>query len=548
MPNISELRKKYPQYSDMSDESFADKFHEKFYSDIPKHEFYEKLGLKASRQEAPQDNRGWLEKEGQWLKENVNDPIHRNIGEPGVNLAAGFGQGIANMFPGAYNLGAKAANLIPGVNVEEKQAFDVVPHGLPKELGELASFFGAGGALGAAGKTPAALQAGRSIAAGAKEATAGIPGMERILEALGSKTGKNVVGGGALGALMVPENQGAGAALGAVGGVAPSLLKGAKSGFESLSSKFTPNKNSTKFLEDLGQGATNKRESSISLGNDIRNAYQPKVEKYQEMVSEPLNALGNERIYEKANPLLSTKIDKSKKLLDQVEDLKISDVASQFKQDPSFSNAHKLQSELGVLIGELKGNLNKGVKELGDIKKIQSIRNGLKDDMESFLSARSPEMANNYREASNLYRDEIVPYLANNKLRNLLRGGQEHVEGLHQIFKNPHDIIKNVNGKQVRNPSSIKKVMQDLPEESYKKILFNQLGGMTRKGDHKGLNRALTSAEQNGYDLYFTPEIKEALKKLDKSGKYFRNAKIGTGAVGLTAAGTGIGGKLLGGH
>lgn len=48
--NINELRQKYPDYNDMSDQEFADAFHSKFYGDIPKEEFYTKLGVKSKEQ------------------------------------------------------------------------------------------------------------------------------------------------------------------------------------------------------------------------------------------------------------------------------------------------------------------------------------------------------------------------------------------------------------------------------------------------------------------------------------------------------------------
>lgn len=43
--NIQEIRKKYPSYGDLSDIQLADKLHNKYYSDIPKDEFYSKIGL-----------------------------------------------------------------------------------------------------------------------------------------------------------------------------------------------------------------------------------------------------------------------------------------------------------------------------------------------------------------------------------------------------------------------------------------------------------------------------------------------------------------------
>lgn len=42
---IDRIRKKYPDYNDLSDRDLADKLHDKFYSDIPKEDFYNRIGL-----------------------------------------------------------------------------------------------------------------------------------------------------------------------------------------------------------------------------------------------------------------------------------------------------------------------------------------------------------------------------------------------------------------------------------------------------------------------------------------------------------------------
>lgn len=47
MPTIAEVRKKYPQYGDLSDQALADALHSKFYADLPKQDFYGKVGLSA---------------------------------------------------------------------------------------------------------------------------------------------------------------------------------------------------------------------------------------------------------------------------------------------------------------------------------------------------------------------------------------------------------------------------------------------------------------------------------------------------------------------
>lgn len=50
MPTIAEIRQKYPQYQDMSDNDLASALHKKFYSDMPVEQFNSKIGL------APQES------------------------------------------------------------------------------------------------------------------------------------------------------------------------------------------------------------------------------------------------------------------------------------------------------------------------------------------------------------------------------------------------------------------------------------------------------------------------------------------------------------
>lgn len=54
MTALSEVRQKYPQYNDLSDQELADKYHAKYYSDLPKNEFYSKIGLSSeAKKEEP---------------------------------------------------------------------------------------------------------------------------------------------------------------------------------------------------------------------------------------------------------------------------------------------------------------------------------------------------------------------------------------------------------------------------------------------------------------------------------------------------------------
>ncbi len=75
MPTIAEVRAQYPQYDDMNDEELAGALHKKFYSDMPRDTFNDKIGLKPD--DSPEN----------WRRGSVL-PLSRNIktGELSLSL------------------------------------------------------------------------------------------------------------------------------------------------------------------------------------------------------------------------------------------------------------------------------------------------------------------------------------------------------------------------------------------------------------------------------------------------------------------------------
>jgi hypothetical protein len=63
MPTIQEIRQKYPQYKDMSDEQLAHGLHDKYYADMPFDDFASRIGLKsqtpATQEPVPQPRSTW---------------------------------------------------------------------------------------------------------------------------------------------------------------------------------------------------------------------------------------------------------------------------------------------------------------------------------------------------------------------------------------------------------------------------------------------------------------------------------------------------------
>lgn len=193
MGSLKEIRNKYPQYNDMNDQEFADKFHDKFYSDIPKDQFYQKIGFE---QKKPTES--LLQKAGNFARKNINEPIE-DIGHQALNMGAGAAQGVANTGAGTRNLMAKIANLIPGVNIPMAKSVDIAP----KNINSLAGEFG-GSVLGGG-----AIQKGLNLI---PSVTKGPAILQKIVNSV-----KNIGSNALTGAAMVPDDQGIGAALGAGG-------------------------------------------------------------------------------------------------------------------------------------------------------------------------------------------------------------------------------------------------------------------------------------------------------------------------------------------
>jgi hypothetical protein len=167
---LKEIRQKYPDYDDMSDEQLADALHTKLYSDLPKEKVYEKLGLQTQPKEPkqPQERTGFkgiasdvlhgLGKAIQSGKGFIKDvpQMTEDLGEellehPGTGQIRGVGQigaGIADIGKSIINAPHDLADYlskkdIPLVSAAENARVpftenwklkDLIPH-LPEDTG-----------------------------------------------------------------------------------------------------------------------------------------------------------------------------------------------------------------------------------------------------------------------------------------------------------------------------------------------------------------------------------------------------------------------------
>lgn len=165
--------------------------------------------------DSTENPKGFLQRTGEFAERNINQPVKQNLVRPITNAVGGFGQGMLNVAPGLYNLGASGANAL-GANVPKSPMFDFAGDSGPSKIGEIASFFaGPGLAFRGAERIP-------MLAHGIKEAS-------RILGK--PNLAKSMAGNALLGGAYSPDNQLLGMGLGAAG---PAIGAGVKKGIEYL--------------------------------------------------------------------------------------------------------------------------------------------------------------------------------------------------------------------------------------------------------------------------------------------------------------------------
>lgn len=479
---------------------------------------------------------------------NIIQPVE-SLGRSARDVAGGFGQGLANIFPGAYNLGASGVNALGG-NVQKSPMIDVVPHSASATAGEMASFFAPGSILKLLGKAPAFLHTTRAamkiplIAEGIKHAS-------NVLSK--SPIASKVAGNALLGGVYTPENPLAGMGLGAAGGAigegvgklakdihnSPKVTQGIAKTYNDtknaitsskLYQKINPAAHMKEIEHNLSHGSNNITSNSRQLATDIRNAHDMRNEESSAFFNYALDKAGNQKIYPEHQMMLN-KMDESQKTMSQIKDVKAGDLFGIFKSNPTFQNAHNLQSELGSMERTLKSNPQKTIDDKLQISKINSAREQLNSDISSFLEkhdeSSNAQIAKQYHKGSELFRENVVPYLSHEKLLDINKARKTDVKDLHNVFGTPSNTVSK---EGVEKIGAINKIMHDLPASSKERILFNAIGG--NKLTPKALLQKLDEIKSKGFESYFTPELEASInalsKKVQNRSKVNKIAKYGS--------------------
>jgi hypothetical protein len=209
MANIQEIRDKYPQYNDMSDMELADAMHSKHYSDMPKDQFYSKIGLSSK------DNNS-----------NESHPLMnflKGIRNYEANLGLGLAQGAGDVAASIGNFPADIYEELGGRHLRHFPHPDLRKHYYEGNAGKISSTLGellGGAAVPGGGAYKAVKLAG---------AIKGIPG---VIARIGAGTTSGALGGAAASEGNRGEGAAIGGALGGLGSTIPSILKGGKNVYD----------------------------------------------------------------------------------------------------------------------------------------------------------------------------------------------------------------------------------------------------------------------------------------------------------------------------
>jgi hypothetical protein len=532
---------------------------------------------------------GLLERAANDVEEHINKPVEKYVVNPikaGLEAVGGFGQGIANIAPGLVNLGISGANLLPNKknsitdlitgdknkDIQHIPMFDFVPHTPAATAGNIASFFAGPGALNSLSKFPAFAKTTQSAMKIPMIAEA----IKHASNVLGRHpTASKIAGNAILGGAYNPENQLLGMGLGAAGGAAgdligkgignlyknvrsaPSLGEGIKNTFSDATNaisnngllnkmyeKINPAAHAKELEHNLSHGSNNITENSKQLATDIRKAHNMREEEsaiyYNHALKnagqEPIYGTGHKDILQSKGPLHAQMED----TLSKIKETRAGELYDRFKANPTFENAHRLQSELGDMKRALQSNLSKTQDDFLQIKKVEDAQNQLKEDINRFLDkydlTTNNPVGGHYRKGAELYQQHVVPFRSEDKLLDIVKGGQTVVKDLHTVFDTPSNIMTK---EGIEKIGHINKIMQDLPESSRNRIIFDAIGG--NKLSPKALLNKLDEIKSKGFDSYFSPEVEESINAL---GKKLRNKKYALGAAKVV----GTGGVFGAGH
>jgi len=528
-----------------------------------KQDAYKELARRELSRRNEEKKSSLLQNAAEDVNQYIKKPVE-SLGRSARDFIGGGIQGLANIPPNLYNLGAWVANKL-GANLPKSPTLDFVPHSPSAEVGDIASFFAGPGLIKSGVQIPRVISAINRLEQ--------IPHVAKALKSASdifskSPTLTNIGTNSILGGAYSPDNPLAGIALGGVGGVAgegagklykyikesPNISKVPANIYndtknslknnellQNIYNKFDPKMHQNHIENLLSSGSNNFAENGRNLASDLRNAYNMRKEESSVFFNHVMKNAGNEHIYEPSRMITSTPFG-GDKTIGKLKNLDLDEPYKIFQENPTLSNAHQLRQQIGSMQSKLEKNPFKDKQQDLELGKLKSGYSQLTNDMYKFLEKRdalgNQPLLPMFQRGIDLHRENVAPFLKNDLIREATQEGHTDVKNLHSAFEYPSNKI---NKEGIEKVGDINKIIQDLPTESKNRILFGAIGG-SKQNPEKLLNKLLT-IKSKGYESYFTPELKHHISEMQS--KLGNRAKVKKYSSALGAAGIGYEGINL---
>ena len=425
----------------------------------------------------------------------------------GVNTILGAGDALPQTVTGALNL-------IPGVNIPQYKSGSGTGYTVGNVLGNIGTFVGGG-----------------ELVDTARAASEAIPYAGKVASYLGQQNWlptalRQGIGSAGYGAITNPQDAGQGAAHGAELSAGLSLLPG----IGQASQYFRPQQYTNELLNNLGGGKTIE-ENGQNFATMLQNSFKQKEGESDALYNPIHSSVGNNPIYDgaltkDANPN-SQYLSLNKSVLNSYGP-DVNDLHDTFIQNPTFDNAHNLQSQLGTEIRAI--DPSNSAADRNAVQNLTKARNSLRGDMDSFLQSSNPPgftgpgLAEQYKAAANHYYNSVSPYLGSSKIADIAQGNETNPQNIANLFKFPGD-----NETQIVN---------DMGDAGKNALIYSQLGKSTASRTPDKLLGTFNDLKQNsGLGSYVTPDLENQMGTLGTKIKATKGLQA--------AAGVGLGASLL---
>ncbi len=428
------------------------------------------------------------------------EPTH--MFQPLINIAGGAVQGAEQFVAGLENIPRDVGLLgqyfgVPGVRqlarlpavrampapwVQQQALTTRIPSAAVQALGILGT--GGAGQIGRAGEITSRI---------GRRALLGMPGVKTVL-------GKN--------ALNTTEN----------------LVRNL-SGGESLATVHTP------IVNELKSDFTTHGQLSANNYNNLSDAarssgYVDNPLGIQTTTGVPLTPGAKSINFENTNKFI-TALQKShtRKFRD------LGDILNEDMQDvtsnPSFSNAHNLQMELGNAGSTLKSSRENVDRALGKVY-FKARRNIINDIKNSFVKNNDSSLSDLYTKASDFHLNNVIPYTSNSTLRRIVtRTGMEELDP-----ENIHTILK-------KGEEGVKVARENLSPQSRKQLVLSALKPAFKGGEitPKALIDRYRDFDKLGFGHLRTNELDNITDKIARQQQLTKWTRLGLGGVGALELG-----------